>query len=326
MATLGAISSSQNSNVLRANQIVQNAQETASRDRSATTPLVVPRLGRVGERETTVFYVEDDNGRIDEVTAEFQKVSEDIVRVNIAGEDRIRDGVQTYDIHFFSNGRIIGFDTDGSGRVNALEPPGTQLFGSNTSVQLAFDDRRVAALDFSPISIPISLLEFLQPPGDLSVVIQGTAGDDVLAGLPGPNTFDGLAGTDTADYSADTAAVSVDLENQTAIDGTGRVDTYSSIENATGSGFNDTLTGSSGDNVLSGGGGDDVINGGAGTDTVDYSADASAVSVNLRTQTATDGSAGTDTLSSIENATGSGFVDSLTGSTGNNRPVAKVSA
>ena len=264
MTTIGEISSSQNSNVLLANQIVQKAQERGSRGQGAATPLVVPPLARVGERETTVLYVADESGRINDVTAEFQKVSDNIVRVNIAGDDRVRDGVQSYDIHFFGNGKIIGFDTNGGGRINAIEPPGVQVFGSDVSVQLAFDDSRVAALDFSPISIPAELLEFLQPPGDLSVVIQGTAGDDVLAGLPGPNTFDGLTGTDTADYSADTAAVSVNLQSQTATDGTGRTDTFSSIENATGSGFNDTVTGSTGNNVLIGGAGTDTIDDGGG--------------------------------------------------------------
>jgi Ca2+-binding RTX toxin-like protein len=41
-----------------------------------------------------------------------------------------------------------------------------------------------------------------------------------------------------------------------------------SIENAAGSQFDDTLTGSSGDNILSGLGGNDVIDGGAGNDTI----------------------------------------------------------
>ena len=265
--TIGAISSSQNSNVLLANQIVQKAQERASRSQAATTPLVVPRLERVGQRETTIFYVTDESGRVNDVAAEFQKISDTIVRVNISGDDRVRDGVQSYDIHLFSNGRIIGFDTDGSGRVNAIEPPGVQIFGSDVNLRLAFDDTRLAALDFKPISIPFFLLEFLQSPGSLQALIQGTAGDDVLAGVAGPNIIDGLAGTDTVDYSADTAAVTVNLETQTATDGSGSADTLVSIENATGSGFNDSLTGSTGDNVLNGGAGNDTIDdGGGGTD------------------------------------------------------------
>ena len=46
------------------------------------------------------------------------------------------------------------------------------------------------------------------------------------------------------------------------------IDTLRSLENLTGSSFNDTLTGNAGNNVLSGGGGNDVLNGGSGNDTL----------------------------------------------------------
>ena len=42
-----------------------------------------------------------------------------------------------------------------------------------------------------------------------------------------------------------------------------------SIENLTGSAFNDTLTGDDGDNMLSGGDGADMLTGGDGNDTLD---------------------------------------------------------
>ena len=46
-------------------------------------------------------------------------------------------------------------------------------------------------------------------------------------------------------------------------------DTLTSIENLTGSAFDDTLTGDADANVLSGRDGDDTLNGGAGNDTLD---------------------------------------------------------
>ena len=46
-------------------------------------------------------------------------------------------------------------------------------------------------------------------------------------------------------------------------------DTLVSIENLTGSGFNDKLTGDGGGNVLTGGAGADRLEGGAGNDTLD---------------------------------------------------------
>jgi Ca2+-binding RTX toxin-like protein len=91
-------------------------------------------------------------------------------------------------------------------------------------------------------------------------------------------------------------------------------DTLTTIENLTGSNYNDTLTGDAGANVLSGGTGNDTLAGGAGadtltggsgTDTADYSASGSAVTVNLLTNVNTGGDAASDSLSGIENVTGS---------------------
>ena len=62
-------------------------------------------------------------------------------------------------------------------------------------------------------------------------------------------------------------------------------DTLTSIENLTGSAFNDTLTGDddnvingrAGNDTLNGGAGNDTLDGGTGTDTVSYADAASAV-------------------------------------------------
>ena len=73
--------------------------------------------------------------------------------------------------------------------------------------------------------------------------------------------------SDTASYTAAAAAVFVNLNSQMATnDGDGGVDTLSSIENATGSGFNDTLLGNAGVNTLTGGAGGDTLIGLAGND------------------------------------------------------------
>ena len=156
-------------------------------------------------------------------------------------------------------------------------------------------------------------------------VIDAGAGDDTLVGGAGDDTLEGGAGQDTADYSDANAAVQVDLEAGTAAGGAGN-DTLSNIENVAGSAHGDTLTGDAGDNVLSGGQGDDVLAGGAGddvlqgdagTDTADYSDAAAGVNVNLAAGTAS-GGAGNDTLSSVENVTGSEHDDVLTGDSGSN--------
>ncbi len=96
-------------------------------------------------------------------------------------------------------------------------------------------------------------------------------------------------------------------------------DTLLSVENLTGSNFNDTLTGNGGSNVLNGGGGNDTLDGVGGTDTASYSGATVGVTVNLALTAAQNTvGAGTDTLKNLENLTGSNFNDTLLGNAGNN--------
>ncbi|MCC0049839.1 MAG: cadherin domain-containing protein, partial [Rhodobiaceae bacterium] len=153
--------------------------------------------------------------------------------------------------------------------------------------------------------------------------LTGGGGDDTLIGLAGADALIGGAGTDTADYSASASAVQIDLLNGTATGGDAAGDTFSSVENLTGSAGNDTLTGNTAANVLDGGDGDDVLAGGLGADTLiggigndtaEYVNSNAAVTVDLSTGTGTGGHAEGDTLSGIEILSGSQFNDTLTGS------------
>ncbi|MDZ5457144.1 M10 family metallopeptidase [Azohydromonas lata] len=180
-------------------------------------------------------------------------------------------------------------------------------------------------------------------------VLSGAAGNDTLLGGAGADTLDGGAGNDaldggadidTASYAAATAAVTVTLN---LLPGTAQntggagTDTLTAIENLTGSAFNDKLTGTAGANLLQGGAGNDTLLGGAANDTLDggagndaldggadadtasYAAATAAVTVSLLTALAQNtGGAGTDTLTAIENLTGSAFNDRLTGTAGAN--------
>jgi Ca2+-binding RTX toxin-like protein len=70
------------------------------------------------------------------------------------------------------------------------------------------------------------------------------------------------------------------------------------------------LTGDAGNNTLDGGGGDDTLDGGAGTDTASYAHAASGVTVSLAVAGAQNtGGAGNDTLTALENLSGSSFND-----------------
>ncbi|MBC6981702.1 hypothetical protein [Caulobacter sp. 17J80-11] len=155
-------------------------------------------------------------------------------------------------------------------------------------------------------------------------VLTGLGGDDLLDGGAGNDVLDGGLNFDTATYAGASAGVTVNLTVSGAQNtGGAGIDTLISIENVTGSAFNDhlrgntganTLIGGAGDDVLEGGGGEDRLDGGTGNDTASYANSAAAVTINLNAGgTQATGGAGTDTLISIENVTGSRFADTLRG-------------
>ena len=146
----------------------------------------------------------------------------------------------------------------------------------------------------------------------------GGPGNDTLRGGPGRDTLDGHTGSDTADYSDSPAGVDVRLGTSTASGGDATGDTLISIENLTGSPYRDTLAGDAGDNILEGGAGADRLEGGPGRDTAAYTTSGGRVEINLATGSITGGDAAGDTFLSIENLTGSGHNDSLTGDAGGN--------
>ncbi len=80
-----------------------------------------------------------------------------------------------------------------------------------------------------------------------------------------------------------------------------------------GGGGADMLDGGDGADTFIGGGGNDSFVGGAGVDTANYGVATAGATVRLNLATASDGSGGTDTLSGIENVTGSNFNDTLVG-------------
>lgn len=146
----------------------------------------------------------------------------------------------------------------------------------------------------------------------------GGPGNDTLRGGPGRDTLDGHTGSDTADYSDSPAGVDVRLDTNTVSGGDAAGDTLISIENLTGSRYQDTLTGDAGDNTLEGGPGADRLDGGPGRDTAAYTTSDDRVEINLSAGSITGADAAGDTFLAIENLTGSGYDDSLTGDAGDN--------
>ena len=80
-----------------------------------------------------------------------------------------------------------------------------------------------------------------------------------------------------------------------------------------GGSADDTLIGGAGDDSLIGGAGADSLDGGDGTDTASYIGSGAGVTVSLATGSGSGGDAQGDTLTGIENLTGSAFDDVLTG-------------
>ncbi|MBU3954813.1 MAG: hypothetical protein KJ658_21995, partial [Proteobacteria bacterium] len=156
----------------------------------------------------------------------------------------------------------------------------------------------------------------------------GAAGADSLTGSANGNVF--------AMYLDSPASVNVDLAAGTAVDGFGSTDTLVNIRGASGSSYQDTLNGSGNDDGFIGSLANDSINGGAGDhDWVSYNwlknsdSDFSGVNIVLETSpgtligTATGKNSVpadifTDTLTNIENAWGSDFNDTITGTDGEN--------
>jgi len=152
--------------------------------------------------------------------------------------------------------------------------------------------------------------------------LTGDASDNVIEGGAGPDALLGEGGSDTASYASSSAAVRFDLTSGQASGGDAEGDTFSSIESVIGSGFSDTLIGDSHANTLNGGDGDDLLTGragadrligGGGIDTATYRESSGAVRVDLTNGTGTGGDAQGDTLSGVENITGSSLGDTLIG-------------
>ena len=130
--------------------------------------------------------------------------------------------------------------------------------------------------------------------------------------------------------------MTVSLLNGTGLGGTAQDDTLTDIENLTGSFFADVLTGDDGNNVLVGGvgfdrldgglGNDwlvggigfDILIGGEGLDFASYGAATSLVTVDLANGYGSGAEAEGDTLSGVENISGSAHGDVLLGDAGSN--------
>ncbi|MFH1746454.1 MAG: Ig-like domain-containing protein, partial [Planctomycetota bacterium] len=140
--------------------------------------------------------------------------------------------------------------------------------------------------------------------------VTGSQHDDAITGDDNDNRLYGYGGDDTINAGAG---------NDTVYGGEGAdlIDGGAGNDYLKGEAGDDMISGGTGNDTLYGGTGDDVMDGGEGVDTANYYYSAAGVEVNLADGTAT--GEGTDTLSNIENVTGSQHDDTITGDENDNR-------
>lgn len=166
--------------------------------------------------------------------------------------------------------------------------------------------------------------------------LEGGGGDDLFIGGLGADSIVGGEGNDTISYADATSGFALGIGGMglnfyglEKLVGSALGDRVSLVENVIGSNFNDWILGGNGNNRLDGGkgndffdghGGADVFIGGEGVDTVSYKFDTVGLTIVLG-EGEDDGTAAqvfgdvpeTDTLSGIENVTGSIAADQITG-------------
>ena len=155
----------------------------------------------------------------------------------------------------------------------------------------------------------------------------GGSGDDLLAGGGGTDVIAGGLGSDTNSFQGIGVGVIATIDaNFTGTATYGNVsETFTGIENLTGSANNDVLIatggvdnvliGGAGDDVLAGGGGTDIIDGGDGVDTNSFAGIGVGVTATINADGTGSASYGSvnESFVSIENLTGSDQGDTLTG-------------
>jgi len=239
----------------------------------------------------------------------------------------------------------LGADTlDGGDDVDFIDF--STLNGSVNSISVVLDgaNNAIVDVDGGVNQIVRNVENVLGTDGDDFIggdagdnILVGADGDDSLFGGAGDDTLDGGAGSDTADYGLVGSGVTASLfDNEASDDGEGGSDNFISVENLSGSNFDDSLTGDNNDNVIFGADGDDTIaglggadtflgsagadtiDGGSDLDTIDYSGLAGISSINallngsiLSTITVVGGTS--DQVQNVENVIGSTGNDILQG-------------
>ncbi|MBP2295975.1 beta strand repeat-containing protein [Azospirillum rugosum] len=225
-----------------------------------------------------------------------------------AGADVLDGGVGDDTVSYWNSG--VGVTVD-------LSLTGAQVSAGDASGDVLTNIENINGSQLSDLLMGNDQANFFFGQSGNDTIVGG-AGNDSVRGGAGNDSLDGGAGADMVDYRDSSAGVSVNLGTGLAQDGWGGTDTISGFERVRASNYADTLTGGTGNDRFDPLGGDDLIDGGAGIDRVDYVNDTGPVSIDLAAGRAVDGTGGRDTLTSVENGSGSNYNDTIVGSAGNN--------
>jgi Ca2+-binding RTX toxin-like protein len=246
-------------------------------------------------------------------------VGADVINDSACVADKIVLSATSNDLNIASNTQIVGIElVDASTAIAGVEINlGVQVEGLNVTGS-NFNDTLTGGLGTN--------------------VISGGTGNDIINNFGGSDTVDGGGNTDTLNVVANLTATDVQIlnvENISAARATSGVilnlAPQSEVLNITGSVYADTITGGGNNDTINGFEGADIINGSGGVNTLNLTAtsiDLNTISgilsdariVNIQAVTAANATAGVllNLASQSEGfaITGSGFADTITGSTG----------
>ncbi|MCB1492329.1 MAG: hypothetical protein KDJ77_11130 [Rhodobiaceae bacterium] len=201
----------------------------------------------IGLDDGTMFVVWDDdtNGRL--AGLRLDSVGNPLGMGLIIANDSDHTGsISLPELGLTTDGRILVSWQHGSDIYTEILDP------RDSNIQVGFDDVITTGRQEGTANINGT---------SLADAIYGVDGADTIEGRAGPDFIDGGAGNDTAWYVHSGSRVNVQLQYNVALLGDAQGDTLISIENLTGSAYNDTLIGDSGSNTLRGGDGNDVLKG-----------------------------------------------------------------
>ncbi|WP_291994739.1 matrixin family metalloprotease [Candidatus Accumulibacter sp. ACC003] len=278
-----------------------------------------------------IYYVRDVGDIVIETNAS----------ASIGGTDTVYSYLASYTLGAnVENGRILA---TGAANLTGNSLNNVLYAGAGNNVLDGSSGTDTASYAYATAAVKVSLaVATAQATGgsgsDTLVAIENLTGStyaDTLTGNAGANVLDGGAGIDTmlggdgSDiyYVRDVGDIVIETNASASSGGSDTVYSYlasytlgANVENgrvvATGTA---NLTGNTLANVLYAGAGNNVLDGSSGTDTASYKYATAGVTVSLAVAgaQATGGSA-SDTLTLIENLTGSKYNDTLTGDAGAN--------